>query len=147
MRVCLWVLIASFAFVGEVRAEGAASSAGAASTTSVSPPEGIDERIARLREAAETIGAVRTAIEQAELAIERAERARGQGDLGGAARAERIAEAATVLAERRAELARERQLARVVEHRKRSVRDETARLRAALKDVRTSSASGPEEAP
>jgi hypothetical protein len=107
------------------------------------------ERLARLRSDAESIAAVRTAIEQAELALSRAERALAANNAAGAERAMRIAEAATTLAERRSDLARERRLSRVVAERKKHVQEETKRAREALaaQRARTPPGADPAERP
>lgn len=105
---------------GPVRAEGTLDGAS------------LRERIARLRTDAESIDGVRTAIEQAEVALTRLQRAREANDVPAAERALRIAEAATTLAERRSDLARERRLSRTIAERKRQVQEETVRAREAL---------------
>lgn len=105
------------------------------------------ERLARLRSDADSIAAVRTAIEQAEVALSRAEQATAAKNALSAERALRIAEAATTLAERRADLARERRLSRIVAERKKHVLEETSRAREALaaQRARTTSADASEQ--
>jgi len=70
-------------------------------------------RLSRIRQVAQQADSVRSAFEQAELALTRAREARAQSNEARAARAEQIAEAATTLAERRLALVRERDASRM----------------------------------
>lgn len=100
-------------------------------------------RLARLREAAQQTDSVRTAFEQAELAIERAREARQLGDEPRALRAEQIADAATTLAERRLALAREREAMRIARARLEDAHRSQGAAREALKLAQKRAAEAP----
>ena len=86
---------------------GATSSAAPAVDSDVM--RAIEARLVRLRVEIKREGGIRTALEQAELALVRARGARAARDEPRALRAEQIAEAATVLAERRLARSREQE--------------------------------------
>jgi hypothetical protein len=108
----------------------------AAADEVASPVEQLRVRLSQLRGEAPNAAYVRTAIEQADLALSRAEQAKEAGKVEAETRALRIAEAATVLAERRAALLTERRLARVTAERRRAVEAELDRLAKALSAAR-----------
>ena len=109
---CLLILLGGVA--PKLRAEGPDADVQSTQVAQAEPPAdtavmlALQARLARLRDATQREAAVRTAVEQADLALTRARSARTQGNQARALRAERLAEAATTLAERR--LARLREL-------------------------------------
>jgi len=137
MRSKPWAFIGWLSFASLAYAEPATEPADAVPEAMTAPAETphmreLRARLDALRPSLSREASVRTAAEQADLALERAQLSRAAGDEARAQWAEQLAEAATSLAERRLLLAQERDATRAALAQRRDARALVTRAKEAL---------------